>query len=203
VSRSTRIKVSIPEDFTTTSIVEQEQYLFKYLKDIGFSKRNFAHPIEIDEHEEALWEYFIEQLPEIQEEIEIDKLIGAYYLIHRVKNSVLSYQRLCEIIIELRGGLSVYYFKRQVVRSEAMSFRDNLSDWIETVLEEPEEDLDIEVRRAEYRRYASAVDRLAKQANKQTTLYVTLTRPSSPIRKALASVEKRLTKIQNEQTTAE
>jgi len=201
VSRSTKIKVSIPEDFTTTSIVEQEQYLFKYLKDIGFSKENFRHPIEIDEHDEALWEYFIEQLPEIQEEIEIDKLIGAYYLIHRVKDSVLEYARLCEIIVELRGGFSVYYFKRQAVRSEAMGFRDNIRDWIEMVLEEPEEELDIEVRRAEYRQYVLAVDRLTRQTNKQSTLYVTLTRPSSPIRKALSSVEKRLTKIQNEQIT--
>jgi hypothetical protein len=195
VSRSTKIKISIPEDFTKVSIEDQEEYLFKYLKDIGFAKQNFRYPIEINEHDEAL--------PEIQEEIELDKLLGAYYMIHRVKLGVLQYDQLCEIIVEARGGLSVYYFKQKLPRSEALAFRDNLKDWIEMVLEEPEEELDIEVRRAEYRQYVVALEKLSRQTNKQSTLYVTLTRPSSPIRNNLSLVEKRkrLTKLQNENTT--
>jgi hypothetical protein len=198
VSRSTKIKISIPEDFTRVSIGDQEQYLFKYLKSIGFSKENFRYPIEIDEHDEALWEYYIDQLPLVQEEIELDKLLGAYYMIHRVKNGVIQYDKLCEIIMEARGGLSVYYFKRGVVRSEALDFRDNLKEWIEMVLEEPEEDLDIETRRGEYRQYSVALDKLARKVHKRSTLYVTLTRPNSPIRNSLSLVEKRLTKLQNE-----
>jgi hypothetical protein len=201
VSRSTKIKISIPEDFTKISIEDQEEYLFKYLKDIGFAKQNFRYPIEIDEHDEALWEFYIEQLPEIQEEIELDKLLGAYYMIHRVKLGVLQYPQLCEIIMEARGGLSIYYFKQRPPRSEALAFRDNLKDWIEMVLEEPEEELDIEVRRAEYRQYITALEKLSKKIDKQSTIYVTLTRPSSSIRNNLSLVEKRLTKIQNVKIT--
>lgn len=198
MARSTKIKISIPEDFTRTSIEDQEKYLFKYLKDIGFSKQNFKHPIEINEHDEALWEFYINQLPEIQEEISLDKLLGAYYLIHRVKFGVLSYEKLCEIIVEARGGLSVYYYKPQMPRSEALDFRDNLKDWIDMVLKEPEEELDIEVRRAEYRLYVVALDKLSKKIKKNETLYVTFTRPGSSIRNDLSLVERKLTKIQNE-----
>jgi hypothetical protein len=201
VSRSTKIKISIPENFTKTSMEDQEEYLFKYLKNIGFSKQNFRYPIEINEHDEALWEFQIDQLPEIQEEIELDKLLGAYYLIHRVKLGVLSYGKLCEIILEARGGLSVYYFKQTIPRSEALDFRDNLKDWIDMVLEEPKEDLDIEVRRAEYRQYVIALSKLSKKIDKHTTTYVSLTRPGSPIRNDLSLVEKKLTRIQNEQIT--
>ncbi len=198
MSRSTKIKISIPEDFSKISIADQEEYLFKYLKDIGFSKQNFRHPIEIGEHDLALWEFYIDQLPEIQEDIELDKLLGAYYLIHRVKYSVLQYAQLCEIIVEARGGLSVYYFKRGVPRSEALDFRDNLKDWINMVLEENEDVLDIEVRRSEYRMYITALDKLSKKINKNSTLYVTLARPGSAIRNDLSLVEKKLTVIQNE-----
>ncbi len=198
MSRSTRTKVSIPEDFTKTSIEDQEEYLFKYLKDIGFSKQNFSHPIEIGEHDLALWEFYIDQLPEIQEDIELDKLLGAYYLIHRIKLGVLSYEKLCEIIVEARGGLSIYYYKPQMPRSEALDFRDNLRDWIDLILEESEEDLDIEVRRAEYRQYVVALDKLSKRVNKHTTIYVSLTRPGSAIRNDLSLAERKLTAIQNE-----
>jgi hypothetical protein len=198
MSRSTRVKISIPDDFSRTSIEDQEKYLFKYLKGIGFSKQNFRHPIEIGEHDEALWEFYIDKLPEIQEDIPLDKLLGAYYLIHRVKLGVLSYEKLCEIIVEARGGLSIYYHKPQMPRSEALDFRDNLKDWIDLVLEEPEEELDIEVRRAEYRQYIVALDKLSKKVKKNETLYVTFTRPGSPIRNDLSLVEKKLTKIQNE-----
>ncbi len=199
MSRSKKIKISIPEDFTKASIEDQEKYLFKYLKDIGFSKQNFKYPIEIGEHDEVLWEFHIDQLPEIQEEIELDKLLGAYYLIHRVKLGVLSYGKLAEIILEARGGLSVYYFKQKIPRSEALDFRDSLKDWIEMVLEESEEELDIEVRRAEYRQYVIALSKLSKKIDKHSTLYVTLTRPSSSIRNDLSLVEKKLTRIQNDQ----
>lgn len=198
MSRSTRTKVSIPDDFTRTSIEDQEKYLFKYLKDIGFSKQNFSHPIEIGEHDEALWEFYIDKLPEIQEDIELDKLLGAYYLIHRVKLGVLSYGKLAEIILEARGGLSVYYFKHGIPRSEALDFRDNLKDWVDMVLKENEEELDIEVRRSEYRMYTMALDKLSKKINKHSTLYVTLARPGSSVRKDLSLVEHKLTKIQNE-----
>lgn len=198
MSRSTKTKISIPDDFTRTSIADQEKYLFKYLKDIGFSKQNFRHPIEIGEHDLALWEFYIDQLPEIQEDIELDKLLGAYYLIHRVKNGVLQYAQLCEIILEAKGGLSIYYFKKQMPRSEALDFRDNLRDWIDLVLEESEEELDIEVRRAEYRQYIVALDKLSKKVKKNETLYVTFTRPGSPIRNNLSLVEKKLTAIQNQ-----
>jgi hypothetical protein len=201
VSRSTKIKVSIPDDFAKISLENQTDFLFKYLKDIGFSKQNFREPIEIDEHDEALWEYYIEQLPEVQEDIEIDKLAGAYYLIHRVKREVIGYARLCEILVNLRGGFSVYRYKRSAPRSEVLDFRDNLKDWIEAVLDEPEEEIDIEVRRSEYRRYSLALDKLAKQVEKRTTPYVTMTRPGSPIRNELSLVEKKLTKVQNEQIT--
>ena len=132
------------------------------------------------------------------ENSEIDKLLGAYYLIHRVKLDVLSYEKLAEIILETRGGLSIYYFKPTVSRTEALDFRDNLKDWIITVLEEPEEDLDIEVRRAEYRQYVVALEKLSKKTDKHTTVYVSLTRPGSSIRNELSLVEKKLTQIQNE-----
>lgn len=198
MSRSTKVKISIPEDFTKTSIEDQEKYLFKYLKDIGFSKQNFNHPIEINEHDLALWEFQIDQLPEIQKEVESDKLLGAYYMIHRVKLGVLSYEKLAEIILEVRGGLSIYYFKEKTPQSEALDFRDNLKDWVELVLEEPEKELDIEVRRSEYRMYITALDKLSKKIDKNSTLYVTLARPGSSVRKDLLLVEHKLTKIQNE-----
>ncbi len=198
MSRSTKIKISIPEDFSRISIEDQEKYLFKYLKDIGFSKQNFRHPIEINEHDEALWEFQINQLPEIQEDIELDKLLGAYYLIHRVKFGVLNYEKLCEIIVEARGGFSIYYYKPQMPRSEALNFKDNLRDWIDIILEESAEDLDIEVRRSEYRQYVVALDKLSKKVNKNSTIYVSLTRPGSHVRNDLSLVEKKLTAIQNQ-----
>jgi hypothetical protein len=198
MSRSTKVKISIPDDFSRTSIEDQEEYLFKYLKDIGFSKQNFRHPIEIGEHDEALWEFYIDKLPEIQEDMELDKLLGAYYLIHRIKSGVLSYEKLAEIILEARGGLSIYYHKPQMPRSEALDFKDNLRDWIDMILEESVEDLDIEVRRSEYRQYVVALDKLSKKVNKNSTIYVSLTRPGSHVRNDLSLVEKKLTKIQNE-----
>ena len=203
MSRSTKIKISIPEGFARTSVSDQEEYLFKYLRNIGFSKQNFNYPIEINEHDEALWEYHIEQLPEMQEEIELDKLIGAYYMIHKVKPGVLLYEQLCKIIIELRGGLSIYHHRETMERSEMLDFRDNLQDWIKMVLDEPEDDLDIETRRAEFRQYVEILDKLSKKAQKNSTIYVTLTRPSSDIRKSLSLVEKKLTEIQrNEQANS-
>lgn len=200
MSRGTRIRISLPEGFTKISLQEQDEFLFEYLKNIGFSKQNFSHPIEINEYDESFWEYHIEQLSDIQEDMELDTLIGAYYMIHKIKPSVLSYDKLCAIATDLRGGFSLYYHRDPADRSEELNFRDSLQNWIDMVLSESEEDLDIEVRRAEFRQYKVVLDKLSKVAKKNSTIYVTLTRPASPIRKSFSQVERKLTEIQrNEQ----
>ena len=201
MSRGTKIKLLIPDDYGTATPPEQVEYLFKYLKEIGFSKHNFFHIIGIDGHDESIFEYYINTLPDVQEPMETEKLLGAYFLIHKLQPQMLSYEKFCKISTDIKGGFSLYYYKRDTSRTDIDFFRTNIKQWIDTVLDEPDDELDIETRRAEYRKYIEALDKLSKKINKKSTTYVMLTRPSSPIRFELSQIEKKLTRIQNDQTT--
>lgn len=186
-----KIKISVPEEFIKIPQENRVEFVFDYLKRIGFGKSNFRDVIKPDEHDYLNYEFFIDNLPEIDSDISTDIMAGAYYLIHHMDSNLLTEDKLNSIIIELKGGYSIYYYKSQPKgKDKIKAFKQKLEAWIQETL--MENDIDPEIKLEEIKIFRDQLNEFSKEMQYNGYDYNVLIRPGCDIQQRLKIIEERM-----------
>jgi hypothetical protein len=185
MAKSTKIPILLPGEYMNIDNHFSPDFVFKYLKEIGFYKFEFIELVNWNDDNQKIFEFQVNQLPDTISEIPPDIFLGALYMVTKELPELLTYESYCKIAIEKRGGFSINHKKIQRSNSEVMSYRDEVKNWIQEVLDEPYDDLDYEVRQSEYNMHVHKINQYAKSASKTSSEYITFLRPGSEIMQLL------------------
>ena len=185
MAKNTKIPILLPGEYMNIDKYFSPDFVFKYLKEIGFNKFEFIELVNWNDDNQKIFEFQVNQLPKTNTDISLEILLGALYMVNKELPELLSYESFCKIAIEKRGGFSLNYKKIDRNNSKVMEYRNEVDDWIQEVLDESYDDLDYEVRQSEYNLHVNKINQYAKSASKTSSEYVTFLRPGSEIMKLL------------------
>jgi hypothetical protein len=185
MAKNTKIPVLLPKGYLNINTDPGPDFVFNYLKEIGFYKYEFIDLVDWNDQNKKIFEYFVNKLAEIKIEISENVYLGALFLVNKEIPELLTYEKLCKIAVDKRGGFSATYTKIKKTNSEVMQYREQVRNWIYVVLDEPYDEMDIEVRRSEYYHHIEKIDCYAKAASNTSSEYITFLRPGSEIMQLL------------------
>ncbi len=185
MAKNTKIPILLPGEYMNIDKYFSPDFVFKYLREIGFNKFEFIELVNWNDDNQKIFEFQVNELPKTNTDISLEKSLGALYMVNKELPELLSYESFCKIAIEKRGGFSLNYKKIDRNNSEVMEYRNEVDDWIQEVLDESYDDLDYEVRQSEYNLHVNKINHYAKSASKTSSEYVTFLRPGSEIMKLL------------------
>jgi len=185
MAKNTKIPILLPKGYLNIKTDPGPDFVFNYLKEVGFYKYEFIDLVDWNDQNKKIFEYFVNQLVEIKTEIVENVYLGALYLVNKEIPELLSYEELCKIAVDKRGGFSTTYTKIKINNSEVMQYREQVRDWINVVLDEPYDEMDMEVRRSEYFHHMNRIKSYAKSASNTSSEYITFLRPGSDIMQLL------------------
>ena len=185
MAKSTKIPIALPGEYMNIDNHYSLDFVFKYLKEIGFYKYEFTEIVDWNAENQKIFDYHVNQLSENTSDIPIEISLGALYIVNKELPELLSYEAFCKFVIEKRGGFSVNYKKIEKSNSEVMLYRDDVKAWIEEVLYEAYDGLDYEVRQSEYTMHVHKINQYAKSASNTSSEYITFLRPGSEIMQLL------------------
>ncbi len=181
MAKNTKIPVLLPKGYLTMSTYPGPDFVFNYLKEIGFYKYEFIDLVDWNDQNKKIFGYFVNKLAEIKIEISENVYLGALFLVNKEIPELLSYEKLCKIAVDKREGFSTTYTRIKKTNSEVMQYREQVRDWIYVVLDETYDEMDIEVRRSEYMYHMNKINSYAKSASNTSSEYITFLRPGSEI----------------------
>ena len=188
-----RIPLIIPPEFYDTGDLDKSVFVFKYLRDLGFSRSLVDDHISLDEISRILYQPYFDKLRYNKTHLTDPEILGGFFLIHKAIPDVYSYEDFCKTVIEFRGGFSITYKKVSTKKDiDIFKFRDNTSEWMETVISELDEELDVEVRHAEYLKIMKELKKLYKKIDGNSRAYQTILMPGSFFQKSLNKVKERI-----------
>ncbi len=188
MARGTTIPITLPGEYLNDNYGYAPDFIFKYLKQIGFQKYELIDIVNWDETNKKIYDYHMNLLPESITDIPNNVYLGSLYLLYKEMPELLSYEKLCEIVVEKRGGFSINYTTVNKPNSEILQYKTEVDYWIQEVMEEPYEEIDFETRQAEYKIIRGRIEKYQQSTSNSTTEYITFLRPGSATMKMLKHV---------------
>ncbi len=181
MARSKRIMIHLPAAYQNVDGLNSVEFVFKYLADLGFSKYELIDLVMWNSETQKIYDYYMDLLPVDHKDISEENFLGALYLIYKETPDLLPYDHLCKIAIDKRNGFSIRYLREKEEKSAVLKYKDEVSDWIDMVLDELIHNIDYEVRQSEYNAIIHNIKQFYQSEPKNTTAYVTFLRPNSDI----------------------
>jgi hypothetical protein len=160
------------------------------LIEIQFPEEVFLVITRLSDEDKFLYQYYIDKLPPVNENLKRSKFYGAIFMIERAFKDKLNIGGAKEFILKTEIHFSTKYFNRS--KKETYSLRDDIIEWCEQVISEEEDELDLDIRRGEYKIYEDKLKQINSKISNNSREYQTMFMPSSRLQILLSLVRKRI-----------